>query len=262
VTARPQPAATGRTPHPTGRPTGRATGRATGHPTGQTTGRAPRAAARRAAVVALAAALAGPGLLAQAAPASAHNVLVSTDPPADQTLAEPLDQVTLTFDDVVLDLGGGQGEGAGGTALDVVGPDGAHHATACPSVVDSTVSALVALGGAGTYTVTYRVVSADGHPVSGRYTFDYAPPAGTPATAGTAAAACGASGGPAADDPVEDAADDPADAGGPAASGEPARTFTGPSWGVSPGAAVGIAAGTAVVGAAAVLLVLRLARRR
>ncbi|WP_159792854.1 copper resistance CopC family protein [Puerhibacterium puerhi] len=235
-----------------------------------------RAGARRAAVVAVAAALAAPGLLTlAAAPASAHNVLVGTNPPADQTLAEPLDQVTLTFDDVVLDLGGGGGEGGGGTALDVTGPDGTHHATACPSVVDTTVSAPVALGEAGTYTVAYRVVSADGHPISGRYQFDYAPPEGTPATAGTAAAACGASDGAASDD--GSAGRSAGDAGGASDAGTAApetgtdagtadtgtaATVTGTTWDVSPGAAIGIAAGTAVVGAAAVLVALRLARRR
>jgi len=214
-----------------------------------------RAGARRAAAVAVAAALAAPGLLTlAAAPASAHNVLVGTNPPADRTLAEPLDQVTLTFDDVVLDLGG---EG-GGTALDVTGPDGTHHATACPSVVDTTVSAPVALGEAGTYTVAYRVVSADGHPISGRYQFDYAPPEGTPATAGTAAAACGASDGAASD--AGTAAPEARD--GTGADAGTAATVTGTTWGVSPGAAIGIAAGTAVVGAAAVLVALRLARRR
>ncbi|MFP3713448.1 copper resistance protein CopC [Puerhibacterium sp. TATVAM-FAB25] len=227
--------------------------------TARTGRRTLRTAVRRAAAVAVAAALAGPGLLTvTAAPASAHNSLVSTDPEADRTLAEPRDQVTLTFDDVVLDLGGG--EGTGGTVLDVTGPDGTHHATACPSVVDRTVSAPVALGEAGTYTVTWRVVSADGHPISGRYAFDYAPPAGTPATAGTAAAACGA---PADDaDGTESDEGTAGDAGaGSAEAGEPAA-FAGSSWGVSPGAAVGIATGTAVVGAAVVLVALRLARRR
>jgi methionine-rich copper-binding protein CopC len=228
-------------------------------------GRPRRAAVRRAAVAALATVLAGLGLLSVAAsPASAHNTLVGTDPSADEELTEPLDQVTLTFDDVVLDLGGG--EGGGGTALDVTGPDGAHHATACPSVVDRTVTAPVALGEAGTYTVTWRVVSADGHPISGRYEFDYAPPAGTPATAGTAAAACGAPADGASADAADDGASEGAEVseapGGSGASEEPAAAFTGPSWGITPGAAVGIAVGTAVVGAAAVLVALRLARRR
>lgn len=221
------------------------------------TGRRPVwVAPRRAAVVALAAALAAPGLLTlTAAPASAHNSLVGTDPAADRTLAEPLEQVTLTFDDVVLDLGGGEGGGeGGGTALDVTGPDGAHHATACPSVVDRTVSAPVALGEAGTYTVRWRVVSADGHPISGELAFDYAPPAGTPATAGTAAAACGA----------PDAGTEGSDAGAAAGTGagSQAGASGGTSRGVSPGGAVGIAAGTAVAAAAVVLVALRLARRR
>jgi methionine-rich copper-binding protein CopC len=231
--------------------------------TARTRQRSLRAVARRAAVVAVVAALAGPGLLTvTAVPASAHNTLVSTDPPADETLAAPLDQVTLTFDDVVLDLGSGEGSAStGGTVLDVTGPDGTHHATACPSVVDRTVSAPIALGDAGTYTVTWRVVSADGHPISGRYEFDYAPPAGTTATPGTAAAACGAPDGNGSTDGSTDAEDGTGTGTMPEAD-EPAGAFVGSSWGVSPGAAVGIAAGTAVVGAAVVLVALRLARRR
>ena len=39
-------------------------------------------------------------------------------------------------------------------------------------VVDGTVTQpLTTLGAAGTYQVTYRVVAADGHPVTGSYTF-------------------------------------------------------------------------------------------
>ena len=36
---------------------------------------------------------------------------------------------------------------------------------------------------AGTYVVAWRVVSADGHPTSGRYTFAYAPNGSTGTTA-------------------------------------------------------------------------------
>ena len=49
-------------------------------------------------------------------------------------------------------------------------------------IIDATVTQTLApLTRAGRYTVTYRVVSADGHPVSAALPFTYAPP-GVPLT--------------------------------------------------------------------------------
>ena len=49
-------------------------------------------------------------------------------------------------------------------------------------IIDATVTQTLApLTRAGRYTVTYRVVSADGHPVSAALPFTYAPP-GVPFT--------------------------------------------------------------------------------
>jgi hypothetical protein len=89
--------------------------------------------------------------------------------------------------------------------LIVTGPDAStrHSETACPRVDGRTVSAAVTLGASGRYTVTWRVVSADGHPVSDTFTFTFhrapgtAPAAGSasgPACGGGAATAAGGSG--------------------------------------------------------------------
>jgi len=101
------------------------------------------------------------GLLT-AAPASAHDALVSTDPANGATVATAPDRVTLTFDEPALAIG---------TTLRVIGPAGDVQSGA-PRLVDSTVTQELAPGiPAGSYRIAWRVTSADGHPVSGELTF-------------------------------------------------------------------------------------------
>ncbi|MDQ1512922.1 MAG: copper resistance protein [Microbacteriaceae bacterium] len=138
-------------------------------------GRVRRAGHGAAFVVALMAALALPAL-----PASAHDELESSSPTAGSTVTHALPQVSVTFEEAVLDYGRGT------TLLQVTGADGRHYETACAAGGDRTVSAPVRLGGAGRYTMTWRVVSADGHPVSDSISFTYQPPSGTPASSGSA----------------------------------------------------------------------------
>lgn len=125
--------------------------------------------------------LGGALVLLPAAAAFAHDYLVTSDPAADSTVRTAPRAVSLTFDAVVLDYG------RGSTALQVTGPGGAtrHFETGCAAVDGRTVTARVTLGGPGTYTETWRVVSADGHPVSNSIRFTYAPPAGQRAAAGS-----------------------------------------------------------------------------
>ncbi|PPI20890.1 transporter [Rathayibacter sp. AY1B1] len=111
------------------------------------------------------------GSIAVAAPASAHNYLVSTTPAADSTVSEQPGTLVLTTNDDLLVLG------TDGTAaaLRVVGPDGLYYGDGCVSVVGPEASMPLELGAAGEYEVTWQVVSTDGHPVSGQYAFDWAP---------------------------------------------------------------------------------------
>lgn len=123
-----------------------------------------------------------------AAPAQAHDSLVSSSPASGATVRTPPRAVTLTFDEPVLDY-------ADTTVLIVTGPGGErrHFETACARVDGRSVTAPVALGGSGRYTVTWRVVSADGHPVADSFAFTLDRPPGTTATAGSARGpACGA----------------------------------------------------------------------
>lgn len=131
--------------------------------------------------------LAGATALALAAPlaASAHDSLNSSTPAEGSTVTSA-DSIALTFSGVLLELGGDQQS----TAIQVR-RDGRFYETACPALSDRTASVPVALGAAGTYDVVWQVVSSDGHPVSGTYSFTYEPPAGAPAAEGATKPACG-----------------------------------------------------------------------
>ncbi|QGK68220.1 copper resistance protein CopC [Allosaccharopolyspora coralli] len=110
------------------------------------------------------AAVLGPG----AATALAHNTLVGSDPGEGARLDTAPGQVRLTFDQPVR---------VGFNTVTMVGPDGAHWIDAEPQVEGSSVTAPVGeLGPAGTYTVGYRILSADGHPVPGKVTFELTQP--------------------------------------------------------------------------------------
>lgn len=108
-------------------------------------------------------AVAGALALFGAGTASAHNALTGSDPADGASVATAPTSVTLTFNDVVQNLQ---------PILTVVGPAGDHWEGSPVSVLNNTVSVPVnPLGPAGTYTVAYRVISADGHAVEGTTTF-------------------------------------------------------------------------------------------
>ncbi|MFJ6987198.1 MULTISPECIES: copper resistance protein CopC [unclassified Streptomyces] len=122
----------------------------------------PRRAARSAArgLLLPAAALTLP---ATAPPAAAHTGLDARSPASGATLAGPPPSVTLTFTDAMTQRY---------ARVAVTGPDGTSAATGDPAVRGRTVTLpLDPAAPAGRYTVGYRVVSADGHPVAGSYTF-------------------------------------------------------------------------------------------
>jgi methionine-rich copper-binding protein CopC len=116
---------------------------------------------RRLAPVAIAVAMVT-GPVALAAPASAHDVLASTNPADRATVGATPAQVQLTFDQPAFALG---------SQVVVKGPSG-NVAVGAVRIVNKVVSQRLAGGApAGTYTVLWRVTSADGHPVSGQFTF-------------------------------------------------------------------------------------------
>ncbi|MFJ2213646.1 copper resistance CopC family protein [Streptomyces sp. NPDC101062] len=121
------------------------------------------------------------GVLAVAAPrAAAHTELVSSSPASAATLGRPPERVTLTFSDEMTRKYAKVSVTASGTTSD-------GSASDTPQVSGRVVSLALRPGApGGRYTVGYRVVSADGHPVSGSYTFTVeaagTPTASAPAT--------------------------------------------------------------------------------
>ena len=96
----------------------------------------------------------------------AHDYLVGSNPKANGTVSAAPRTVTLTFDDIVLTK-------PAPPQVTVKGPDGRYYETGCGTVTDRVVTTPVALGPDGKYTVTWRIVSADGHPVSDSISFTY-----------------------------------------------------------------------------------------
>jgi methionine-rich copper-binding protein CopC len=138
-------------------------------------------------------------VLGLAAPAFAHNFLVSSDPAAGQTLTKLPARFIITTNEGLLDL---SGHGAG-FAFDI---EDAHHrfyGDGCVSVSGPSMSIAPVIGPAGKYTVIWQIVSADGHIVSNEYTFTWAPVASfTPAVGTSHPQDCnGKSGGTAPPDP-------------------------------------------------------------
>ncbi len=190
----------------------------------------------------LAALVAGVLALAPATSASAHDYLVDSTPKAGSVQTQPVDTVTLTFNDIILDL---KGDGSG-ALMQVTGPDARHYETGCPTVLDRVLSVPVSLGAGGKYVVTWQIVSADGHTVSSSIEFTYRPPAGTVASAGNAAGPpCGQ---------LETAAPG-ASTGSGTAGGSTAQSS-------DLGIVLGIAIGIVVLALAGVLIVVLTARRR
>ena len=147
----------------------------------------PRPTARGATgLVAIAVAL---GVLAgPAVPAFAHNSVIGESPKKGTTVTSQPDTVWLETSDALLDVDGA-------TVMDVLGPDGLHYATACPAVEGAVASVPAELGPEGEYTVAWRVVSADGHPITGEFAFTWTPAEGEPLAEGTEDAACSSGGG-------------------------------------------------------------------
>ena len=120
-------------------------------------------------------------LLAPAAPASAHAVLASTTPPANAVLATAPSEVVLTFTEAVRQVP---------DKIRVIAPDGSRADTGKPTFSGAVVSIAVDPSKPnGTYLVTYRVISADSHPVAGGYTYSVGAPSAPPSDGGGTAEA-------------------------------------------------------------------------
>ena len=101
-------------------------------------------------------------------PVAAHSVLTEADPAAGATLAA-VPAVTLTFGESVgLDFASLTLEAQDGSKIELGDLQAAKDGHALVAPVPDDLAA-------GTYTVRWSVLSRDGHPVQGDYTFTLAP---------------------------------------------------------------------------------------
>jgi methionine-rich copper-binding protein CopC len=170
-------------------------------------------------------------------PASAHSALTSSTPADGAVVTEPLESVDLTFSEAPL-----AGLDAG-LRIQVTDASGADVARGDVTVSGTTMRRAVDLD-QGRYTVLWRYVSPDGHPIEGTLAFEYRATAPTstpsasvtptPSTAPTPSATATATG---------------------ASDGAPSS-----SPGIAPGVWIGLGAGAVLVAGAVVVLLLRRGR--
>lgn len=127
-----------------------------------------------------------------AVPASAHTSFLSSSPAADSVVTEQPGTISVTTTDDLLVLGGE----VTGMALQVSGPSGSdeplYYGDGCVTVSGATAATKAQLGQPGEYTVTWKVIAADSHPLDGQFTFTWEPAPGQELAEGsTEAPTCG-----------------------------------------------------------------------
>lgn len=170
--------------------------------------------------------------LATALGASAHAALKSVTPGDGTTVAQAPAQVVLTFNEAI---------STSFAAVTVTDGQGAPVTRGRPAVAGPTVTQALEPVGSGTYTVSFRVVSEDGHAVSSRTTFRVRLAAGTTPASGTVAT------------PTSSASEtSPADTSSPSTTQVSAPSAAGPAtalpWGLAAVAAIAAVAAAVALG--------------
>lgn len=172
-------------------------------------------------------------------PASAHSALTSSTPADGAVVTEPLESVDLTFSEAPL-----AGLDAG-LRIQVTDASGTDVATGDVTVSGTTMRRAVDLD-QGSYSVLWRYVSPDGHPIEGTLAFEYraAAPVSTPSTSVT---------------PTPTASTAPTSSATATATGA-SDGAPSSSPGIAPGVWIGLGAGAVLVAGAVVVLLLRRGR--
>nr|MDT0660671.1 copper resistance protein CopC [Micromonospora sp. DSM 115978] len=104
------------------------------------------------------------GLAGPVSPAGAHAAIAATTPEKNAVLGSAPTEVTLTFTEPVRPVTG---------RVQVLAPDGKRVNDGEPTVRGAVLRIPIraADNSLGTYLVSYRVISADSHPIGGAYTF-------------------------------------------------------------------------------------------
>ena len=121
-------------------------------------------------------------------PAFSHGVVEERSPAPDSVVQESPVKVSVTADSLFSGPGGSQ------RRVDIFLKDseGLFYGENCVEILDFTASKVISLGRAGTYTVVYQAISADGHTLSDSYTFTFEPNSEhEPASGNTAPVLCG-----------------------------------------------------------------------
>jgi copper resistance protein C len=101
--------------------------------------------------------------LAPLSPAAAHDVIKSVEPADGSVVVSVPAVIRLTFNNTPIALG---------SEVLVKDENGTNQSDGAVAIVDNHVSQAVKAGApAGRYTVIWRVVSSDSHPIEGQFTF-------------------------------------------------------------------------------------------
>jgi methionine-rich copper-binding protein CopC len=120
-------------------------------------------------------------VLGLAGPAAAHDAAESSNPAQDASVPVVPEKVSVTFSNKPLGIG---------SSFSVKDPSGTEWADGAVEIVDNVASQKVKAGApAGQYTVAWRVVSSDSHPIEGTFSFAAAAAAGGAASSASATAA-------------------------------------------------------------------------
>jgi methionine-rich copper-binding protein CopC len=102
-------------------------------------------------------------VLGLAGPAAAHDAAESSSPAEGASVPVPPEKVSVTFSNNPLGIG---------SAFSIKDASGAEWADGAVQIVDNVASQKLKAGApAGQYTVAWRVVSSDSHPIEGTFSF-------------------------------------------------------------------------------------------
>jgi hypothetical protein len=101
-----------------------------------------------------------------ALPATAHEQLVDQEPKAGQIMEAGISEVRLSFSDDLISL-----ENSAGSEIIILDSNQNPINNGCAVVDGRTATARADIDRPGSYQVGWRVVSGDGHPISGSFSF-------------------------------------------------------------------------------------------
>jgi copper resistance protein C len=99
-------------------------------------------------------------------PAQAHDQLIDQSPQDGETLQAGVIELRLSFNNDLLQLGDS------GAEILVLNQAGEPQNPGCALIENRDASVKLDLAEPGTYQVAWRVVSSDGHPISGEFSFN------------------------------------------------------------------------------------------